>query len=136
MRAVRDLSENRATHIADLEAKNTELRRAQDETLALSGEIQSLGASVSQDLRAPLRDIEALNQSMLAEHSKALGDWGRAHVAKVSTAIAGMEQLIDGMLGLAEAGSREMTLADVDLSALAKDLVVELEGQEARPPGI
>jgi two-component system NtrC family sensor kinase len=130
MRAVRELSESRATHIADLEAKNAELRRAQDETLALSGEIQSLSASVSQELRAPLRNIEALNLALLADHAKGLGQGGKLHVAKVSAAVLRMEQLIDGMLGLADAGSREMTLADVDLSALAQDLATELELQE------
>ena len=133
--AVRELSQARALHIADLESKNAELHRAQQEALGLAKELESFSYSVSHDLRAPLRSINGFSQALLEDCDEALGAQGRSHLDRVCKAVARMERLIDDMLSLAHVSRRSVVLEDVDLSALASQIGEELRARDPRRQG-
>ena len=129
MKAMQRLSEFRASHIVELEGKNLQLQKAQDEAVGLAKEIESFSYSVSHDLRAPLRGIAGFSQILLEDHAAALDTEGRGHLERIRAAVARMDLLIDDMLGLAKVSWREIALVDVDLSAMAHELADELQGQ-------
>jgi DNA-binding response OmpR family regulator len=130
LRAVKELSESRAAHIAELEGKNAELRRAEAEARALAGELESFSYSVSHDLRAPLRSIDGFSRALQEDCAPLLDEQGRRHLDRVCAAVGRMERLIDDMLGLAQVSRRELALGPVDLSALAAEVAAELNGRD------
>jgi two-component system NtrC family sensor kinase len=134
LQAVRELSETRAQHIADLETKNLELRRAQDAALDLAKELESFSYSVSHDLRAPLRSIDGFSQALLEDYSGVLDPAGRGHLERVCAATHRMGELIDDMLSLAQVSRKELLMQEVDLSALALQVAEELQGRDPEHP--
>ncbi|HXB96487.1 MAG TPA: response regulator, partial [bacterium] len=129
LRAVKELAEGRAAHIAELEAKNTELLRAEAEARALAGELESFSYSVSHDLRAPLRSIDGFSRALQEDCAAQLDEQGLRHLDRVCAAVARMERLIDDMLGLAQVSRRPLVMAQVDLSALAGEVAAELSAR-------
>lgn len=128
--AVRELAEARAAHITDLEAKNRELGRSQAEALALAKELESFSYSVSHDLRAPLRSIAGFSSALQEDCAEALGEAGQGHLKRVLAASRRMERLIDDMLDLAKVSRRELVPQEVDLSALAAQVLDGLRGRD------
>jgi signal transduction histidine kinase len=122
----RDLQASQA-HIAELESMNTELRKTQAAALALATEMESFSYSVSHDLRAPLRSIDGFSQALQDDHAAGLDEQGLRHLERVRAGIARMERLIEDMLGLAKVSWREMSIEDLDLSALAGEAAAELQ---------
>ena len=130
MQAVRELAETRAGHIADLEGKNLELRKAQDAALALAKELESFSYSVSHDLRAPLRSIDGFSQALLEDEAPQLSAKGSGYLDRIRAATQRMSQLIDDMLSLAQVSRKELVFEDVDLSALALQVAAGLQSRE------
>lgn len=119
------------------ESRESELRRHNDEleqclrerTAELETarkELTSLIYSVSHDLEAPLRRIIGFANILQDEFAERLGEDGRRHVARITLATSGMEQLIAGLLGLSRVVRAEIRRVPVDLSALAKIIAAEL----------
>jgi two-component system NtrC family sensor kinase len=134
LQAVRELSEARAASIADLEAKNIELRKAQEAALALAKELESFSYAVSHDLRAPLRSIHGFSQALLEDYAATLDAAGHKHLERVCAATDRMAQLIDDMLSLAQVSRKELVLEEVDLSALARQVADELQALDPAHP--
>lgn len=133
IQALRELSETRAALITSLEQKNTELARANLELLqakeatdAANRELESFSYSVSHDLRAPLRGIDGFSQLVLKRCGAQLDEKSREHLTQVHKATKLMSQLIDDMLGLARVTRQEVRKQPVDLSAFAREIIVQL----------
>ena len=96
--------------------------------LALSNqELQAFSYSVSHDLRAPLRGIDAWSQALLEDSGARLDAHGREQLARVRGETQRMNQLIDDMLRLAKVTQSEMNVEAVDISALARAIVTRLQ---------
>jgi signal transduction histidine kinase len=89
-------------------------------------ELASFAYSVSHDLRAPLRAIHGFSQALEEDYAERLDAEGLAYLARVRGATERMGELIDGLLLLAQLTRDEFQNADVDLSALAAEVVAEL----------
>jgi len=109
---------------------NRTLEHNVSELRALNDELGAFAYSVSHDLRAPLRSIDGFSQILLEDKGEALGDDGRKHLERVRAAATRMGNLIDDMLLLSRLTRDEMTLANLDVTALARGVVDELRARE------
>lgn len=139
MQALRELSETRASLIADLERKNALLAEAnaalvsaKEATDRANRELESFSYSVSHDLRAPLRAIDGFSQLALNKAGDTLDPVVRRHLDRVREATQRMGQLIDDMLSLARVTRQEVRHEPVNLSTEAAAIIAQLR---ATPPG-
>ena len=93
---------------------------------AAAKDLENLSYSVSHDLRAPLRAIDNFSSILHEEYADKLDGEGRRLIAVVRKNAARMGTLIKDILAFADAGGRELILADIDLEALARDVLEEL----------
>ena len=119
-RAARALAEARAVLLADLEDKNAQLARA-------NTELESFSYSVSHDLRAPLRAIDGFSHALLDGWSDKLDDQGKKYLAYVRESAQQMAQLIDDLLEMSRVTLGDIRRNRVDLTALARHVVHELQ---------
>jgi DNA-binding response OmpR family regulator len=115
-RAARDLAQTRAALVEELESKNREL--------------EAFSYSVSHDLRAPLRSIDGFSQALLEDYGDKLDSQGKRHLQRVRAATHRMGELIDDLLELSRVGRAELARARVDLSELARRIVIDLGNKE------
>ncbi len=101
-----------AARTAELEAANRELK--------------TFAYSVSHDLRAPLRTIDAFSSALEARKELELDDTGRDYLRRVRASARNMSLLIDALLNLTQIGREKMRSAHVDLSALVHAAAEEL----------
>ncbi|MBK8594674.1 MAG: PAS domain-containing protein [Holophagales bacterium] len=110
------LEELVAARTADLEAANHEL--------------ESFSYSVSHDLRAPLRAIDGFVGALVEGYPDRLDEKGRHYLDRIQVATRRMGQLINEILDLSRLSRRELKVTNVDLTALAREVVAELSAAE------
>ena len=93
---------------------------------AVNKELEAFNYSVSHDLRAPLRSIDGFSQALLEDYAAQLPEQARAYLQRVRAASQRMGHLIDDLLRLSRLSRTEMTLREVDLSAMAQAIADEL----------
>jgi signal transduction histidine kinase len=106
-----------------VQARTQELRAA-------NAELEAFSYSVSHDLRAPLRAIDGFSRVLLSRYADRLDADGRHALERVRAGSERMGVLIDSMLELSRLGRRPLEFRDVELSALAAEIVEELRAGE------
>ncbi len=99
-------------------------QRVQQRTSQLEAANQELDAfsySVSHDLRAPLRHIRGFAGLLQEDAASTLGDDGRGHLERITSAALRMSQLIDDLLAFARLGRAPLAKAPVALEDLIRD---------------
>ena len=104
-----------AERVATLEAQ----------VLALQAEMQSLVATISHDLRAPLRHITSFSQLVQDEAGPQLNAEMREFLGHISTSAHTLGSMLDGLLALSRIGTVALYPEAVDLTALIQALVEE-----------
>ncbi len=108
-------------------------QRVLDRTLQLettNKELEAFSYSVSHDLRAPLRGIDGWSQALLEDYHDQLDAQGQQYIERVRSETQRMGHLIDDMLRLSRLVRAEMIKEQVDLSAIARDVVERLKQDE------
>lgn len=118
----RDVTEQRRIE-ADMRRLNLELEERTRQLEAANRELEAFSFSVAHDLRTPLTGIDGLSQLLLQYHADGLSPKVREHVERIRAVTGRMARLIDDLLRLSLAARAELRPADVDLSALARDIV-------------
>jgi light-regulated signal transduction histidine kinase (bacteriophytochrome) len=93
---------------------------------AANKELEAFSYSVSHDLRAPLRSIDAFSQALLEEYGSALEGDGKDYLHRVLAATRRMAELIDDVLTLARVARHAIRYELVDLSGLSEAIANDL----------
>jgi signal transduction histidine kinase len=109
---------------------NAELEsRVRDRTLQLertNNELESFCYSVSHDLRGPLRAIDGFSQALREELPGDLNGDATRYFERIRAATSRMGQLIEDLLNLSRVSRSELHYGQVDLSALAEEIMKNL----------
>jgi len=97
---------------------------------AANREMESFSYSVSHDLRAPLRALDGFSAILAQEYPDRLDERGRGYLDRIRAAARTMALLVDGLLSLARLNRQELSVAPVDLSALARRVGADLTALE------
>jgi hypothetical protein len=115
---------------AELEQRVVE-RTAQLETA--NDDLEAFSYSVSHDLRAPLRAINGFAGIMRDDHGPALSSDALRLLQVIQDNATKMGKLIDDLLNFSRFGRHELELALVDMPALIRKALTDLDHGAARP---
>ncbi len=120
--------------------KNRELMLAQDQLNILNArleektqalqeankDLEGFAYSVSHDLRTPLRAIDGFSQQVLKRYEDKLDDEGQRYLNLVRDNTQKMSQLIDDILAFSRMGRQGMSMSEVNMEGLAREVFEEL----------
>ncbi|MDP4273556.1 MAG: GAF domain-containing protein [Bacteroidota bacterium] len=89
-------------------------------------ELESFSYSVSHDLRAPLRGINGFSKILLEDYISSLDEIAQEYLQRIIKATERMEQLIGDLLNLSRIIRSEISLKEIDMELLAKELMNEI----------
>jgi light-regulated signal transduction histidine kinase (bacteriophytochrome) len=124
--AARDVTEKRLAE-EEIEKLNRELKRRVGELASLNQELEAFSYSVSHDLRAPLRHIDGFTRLLGRQAGPGLDEKGRHYLATIEDSVRQMGSLIDELLAFSRLGREEIRSASVDLQAIAREAIREVE---------
>jgi PAS domain S-box-containing protein len=104
----------------DLE-RQVEARTSQMQ--AVNRELEAFAYSVSHDLRAPLRSIDGFSQALLEDYFEVIDEGGKNFLRRIRASSQRMGQLIDDLLTLSRVTRRDFKQQQVDLSAMATEII-------------
>jgi PAS domain S-box-containing protein len=111
---------------ADLEVRVHERTVELTET---NRELEAFTYSVSHDLRAPVRHIDAFARILEEELSGTVDPQVRSYLARIRKGTQTMGRLVDDLLNLSRVGRAPLGRQTVDLNALVQDVLTELRGE-------
>lgn len=117
-----------------VEQRTVQLDQAMNQLVATNKELEAFSYTVSHDLRAPLRAIDGFSQALDEHCAGKLTAVERDYLQRIRNASGRMFELIDALLGLARLNRIELKTEPLDLSALAREVWAELDGQYAGHP--
>jgi PAS domain S-box-containing protein len=92
-------------------------------------ELEDFASVASHDLQEPLRKIQAFGGRLSARFADALGSDGREYLARMESAAARMQTLIEGLLSVSRVTTKAEPFDAVDLGEIAREVVSDLETQ-------
>jgi signal transduction histidine kinase len=107
-----------------------QLQVSNRDLVVLNKELESFSYSVSHDLRGPLRSMDGFSLALLEDYGDQLDDEARDSLQRIRAASQRMGRLIDELLGLARVTRAELRVQDVDLSAMAEEILTTLARAE------
>jgi len=113
---------------AILEQRVAERTAELQETVA---ELERSSYTISHDLRAPIRAMQAFADFLLADFGEKLGSAGRDYVNRIKTSAQRMDRLIEGVLAYSRVSRSALPLAAVDLDKLVDALVPDFAAPAA-----
>ncbi|MBN1205075.1 MAG: PAS domain S-box protein [Myxococcaceae bacterium] len=128
-----DISRRRAAE-EEVRRLNQELeRRIAERTAQLefsNRELEAFAYTVAHDLRAPLRSITSFSDAILEDCPGQLDAVGQDYLKRIIGGARRMADLIDGILTLSRVNSTSLILREVDLSAIARSVLEQLQAQQ------
>lgn len=107
-------------------ASEEKIRKYAERLEEANRELEAFSYSVSHDLKAPLRRIDAFSQALREEFSRELDGQGKDYLQRIEASIRRMSQLVDALLNLSGMTRCEMKRETIDLSALAESISDDL----------
>jgi signal transduction histidine kinase len=93
---------------------------------AATAEIETLLYSVSQDVRAPLRQLIGFSRMLLDDHGGELEAGALHYAERINQAAGQMATVIDDLIGLSRIGRQDLLRREVGLTTLVEDVVDQL----------
>jgi PAS domain S-box-containing protein len=125
-----DITEQKRAEAQVLELNRDLERRVAERTHTIEQslrDVEAFNAMVSHDLRAPLQVIAMTCQVMAMDKSAPLPPKFAEHLARVQRSVDHMTQLVNDLLALAHVGGAAIERTDVDLSAMAAEIMADLK---------
>ena len=119
-----------SSDIPDLAATQEALSQRTIQLEAANRELESFSYSVSHDLQAPLRIINGFSQVLWENYQPNLDERGRHYLQRIQANSKRMSDLIDALLQLSRVTRSQMKPVQVNLSAIAQDIVEELRSAD------
>jgi PAS domain S-box-containing protein len=119
-----------ALHRINLELDQRVLDRTA-QLAAANKELEAFAYSVSHDLRAPLRHIDGFLELLQQKARAALDEQSRHYMDTICNAAQKMGLLIDDLLTFSRMGRHAMSLRQVALGPMVRDVIKELEPDAA-----
>jgi len=126
-RRIQELQEELRETNEGMLALTLELDQRNIELAGVNLELEAFSHSVSHDLRAPLRSISGFSQALLENYKDRLDEQGQHCLERLSAASERMAELIDDLLLLSHVARAELKKSKVDLTALARSIMQELQ---------
>ena len=124
-----DDSKQQAEQLEDLvERRTLALRRSNEE-------LEKFAYIASHDLQEPLRKIQAFGDRLSTRYKAGLGEQGQDYIARMLDSAGRMRRLIDDLLSFSRVTTKVNPLAPVDLNAVARDVLSDLEVGIAQSEG-
>lgn len=108
----------------------TELMETQAALQTANRELEAFAAAVSHDLRGPLLTLQGFTHVLSQELGASASPKALQYLGRVGTALKNMNALVEGLLALSRATGSKLKLEDVDLSAIAAQVVADLQAKE------
>jgi signal transduction histidine kinase len=105
-----------------------------DKVEAQNRELQAFSYSVSHDLRAPLRQISSLIETLAGNCGRLLDAEGNHCLQSIAAAARELDTLIEDLLNFSLVSHAEVRPAPIDLTTLAQDVVTHLNETTAGAP--
>jgi len=105
------------------------LRNHAAELSRSNAELEQFAYVASHDLQEPLRKIQAFGARLSSKYSEALGTDGSDYLARMESAAARMQALINDLLSLSRVVSQARPFASIDLSDVVKQVASDLESR-------
>ena len=112
---------------SEIRKLNDELSKRARDLEASNDELESFAYSVSHDLRAPLRHVDAYSELLQKHVYSSLDEKGRRYIKTILESSKRMGNLIDDLLAFSRIGRAEARKTLVSLDQLVKDAVAEIE---------
>jgi PAS domain S-box-containing protein len=105
----------------------THLKKTQQRLEQSNRELESFAYVASHDLQEPLRKIQTFGERLKTTCAAALSPEGRDYVERMQAAATRMRRLIDDLLSFSRVSSSARPFTQVDLGAVAREVLGDLE---------
>ncbi|PWB22352.1 ATP-binding protein [Flavobacterium sp. HTF] len=112
--------------LAYQEKRSSELTLANDELKKAQEELGSFSYSVSHDLRAPIRAINGYTQILIEDHADCIDDDGKKIIQAIINNSTKMGMLIDDLLAFSKLGRKEVSSANINMTALVNAVINDI----------
>jgi PAS domain S-box-containing protein len=110
-----------------IDADITEMKAIEGALRVSNQELEAFSYSVSHDLRSPLNTIDGFSRLLGKQLAGQAGEKVAHYLARIQAGVAQMGQLIEGLLSLAQISRMQLQSELVDLSALARSILDDLQ---------
>jgi two-component system sensor kinase len=123
-----------ATNLKNITASRDDLNReieqrkmAEDGLRTAIKELDSFSYSISHDLRIPLRAMDGFSRILMEDYADKIDSEGKRLLTVIRDNTRKMAQLIEDLLAFARLGKVPICQSEVDMHALAREVVEELK---------
>ena len=105
------------------------LKKHMKELKRANQNLKDFTSTVSHDLKAPLRSIQAFSILLMEDYADMLDETGRDYLNKVKEAVERMNTLIEDLLKLSRVGRKFIEVETVDLNELLEEIKSDLSAR-------
>ncbi len=126
------LIKEQAVILAKREAENqylAEIRQKNQELELINKELDAFSYSVSHDLRAPLRSIDAFSLILYENYADKMDNLGKKYLQYIRKSAQRMSELIEDLLKLSRVNNTSICRKPIDISKITREIVTVLQLQ-------
>jgi PAS domain S-box-containing protein len=120
---------NLISDITERKRAEKEVKKYTKELERVNRDLEDFTSTVSHDLRAPLRSIQAFSMLLTEDYADVLDETGRGYLNRVKEAVERMSVQIEDLLTLSRVGRKFIEVETVDLNELLEEIKADLSAR-------